>query len=53
MMVVSRCFTKYPLIIKILCSHIHTKRITIQACNSEEDGLFGFDLHSDGGGQRF
>ncbi|KAI8564225.1 hypothetical protein RHMOL_Rhmol03G0165700 [Rhododendron molle] len=22
------------------------------ACNSEEDGLFGFDMHSDGGGQR-
>ncbi|XP_065624869.1 beta-ketoacyl-[acyl-carrier-protein] synthase III, chloroplastic isoform X2 [Quercus suber] len=23
-----------------------------QACDSEEDGLFGFDLHSDGDGQR-
>lgn len=27
--------------------------ITLQGCNSEEDGLFGFDLHSDGNGQRF
>ncbi|GFZ01186.1 3-ketoacyl-acyl carrier protein synthase III [Actinidia rufa] len=24
----------------------------LQVCNSEEDGLFGFDLHSDGDGQR-
>lgn len=24
----------------------------LQACDSEEDGLFGFDLHSDGDGQR-
>lgn len=24
----------------------------MQACDSEEDGLFGFDLHSDGDGQR-
>lgn len=29
------------------------QRITIQACDNEEDGLFGFDLHSDGDGQRF
>ncbi|KAG5557983.1 hypothetical protein RHGRI_008030 [Rhododendron griersonianum] len=27
--------------------------VLVQACNSEEDGLFGFDMHSDGGGQRF
>lgn len=27
--------------------------ITLQACNSEEDGLFGFDLHSNGDGQRY
>ncbi|XP_058207261.1 beta-ketoacyl-[acyl-carrier-protein] synthase III, chloroplastic-like [Rhododendron vialii] len=26
--------------------------VLVQACNSEEDGLFGFDMHSDGGGQR-
>ncbi|XP_052171290.1 beta-ketoacyl-[acyl-carrier-protein] synthase III A, chloroplastic [Diospyros lotus] len=26
--------------------------IVVQACDSEEDGLFGFDLHSDGDGQR-
>ncbi|EXB54472.1 3-oxoacyl-[acyl-carrier-protein] synthase 3 B [Morus notabilis] len=26
--------------------------VLVQACNSEEDGLFGFDLHSDGDGQR-
>ncbi|RZB47400.1 3-oxoacyl-[acyl-carrier-protein] synthase 3 A, chloroplastic [Glycine soja] len=26
--------------------------VLVQACNSEEDGLFGFDLHSDGSGQR-
>ncbi|XP_057976514.1 beta-ketoacyl-[acyl-carrier-protein] synthase III, chloroplastic [Malania oleifera] len=26
--------------------------VLVQACDSEEDGLFGFDLHSDGGGQR-
>ncbi|XP_057511368.1 beta-ketoacyl-[acyl-carrier-protein] synthase III B, chloroplastic-like [Actinidia eriantha] len=26
--------------------------VVVQACNSEEDGLFGFDLHSDGNGQR-
>ncbi|KAK7349100.1 hypothetical protein VNO77_06189 [Canavalia gladiata] len=26
--------------------------VLIQSCNSEEDGLFGFDLHSDGDGQR-
>ncbi|KAE9587872.1 putative beta-ketoacyl-[acyl-carrier-protein] synthase III [Lupinus albus] len=26
--------------------------ILVQACNNEEDGLFGFDLHSDGSGQR-
>ncbi|CAK9171136.1 unnamed protein product [Ilex paraguariensis] len=26
--------------------------VLIQACESEEDGLFGFDLHSDGDGQR-
>lgn len=25
----------------------------MQACDSEEDGLFGFDLHSDGDGQRY
>ncbi|KAJ0857310.1 putative beta-ketoacyl-[acyl-carrier-protein] synthase III [Helianthus annuus] len=24
-----------------------------QACDSEEDSLFGFDLHSDGDGNRF
>lgn len=24
----------------------------LQACDSEEDGLFGFDVHSDGDGQR-
>ncbi|XP_057477418.1 beta-ketoacyl-[acyl-carrier-protein] synthase III A, chloroplastic-like [Actinidia eriantha] len=26
--------------------------VVVQACDSEEDGLFGFDLHSDGDGQR-
>ncbi|KAE9459443.1 hypothetical protein C3L33_08660, partial [Rhododendron williamsianum] len=26
--------------------------VFLQACNSEEDGLFGFDMHSDGGGQK-
>ncbi|KAE9584207.1 putative beta-ketoacyl-[acyl-carrier-protein] synthase III [Lupinus albus] len=26
--------------------------VLVQACNSEEDGLFGFDVHSDGNGQR-
>ncbi|KAF5935714.1 hypothetical protein HYC85_026843 [Camellia sinensis] len=26
--------------------------VVVQACGSEEDGLFGFDLHSDGDGQR-
>ncbi|KAJ7944769.1 3-oxoacyl-[acyl-carrier-protein] synthase [Quillaja saponaria] len=26
--------------------------VVVQACNSEEDGLFGFDVHSDGDGQR-
>ncbi|KAK4481841.1 hypothetical protein RD792_012752 [Penstemon davidsonii] len=26
--------------------------VLVQACDSEEDGLFAFDLHSDGGGQR-
>lgn len=26
--------------------------VLVQACDSEEDGLFGFDLHSDGEGQR-
>ncbi|KAI4331780.1 hypothetical protein L6164_016735 [Bauhinia variegata] len=26
--------------------------VLVQACNTEEDGLFGFDLHSDGEGQR-
>ncbi|PON92966.1 3-oxoacyl-[acyl-carrier-protein] synthase [Trema orientale] len=26
--------------------------VLVQACDSEEDGLFGFDLHSDGDGQR-
>ncbi|KAL6979717.1 Beta-ketoacyl-[acyl-carrier-protein] synthase III A, chloroplastic [Sarracenia purpurea var. burkii] len=26
--------------------------VVVQACASEEDGLFGFDLHSDGDGQR-
>ncbi|OIW15701.1 hypothetical protein TanjilG_04236 [Lupinus angustifolius] len=26
--------------------------VLVQACNSDEDGLFGFDLHSDGNGQR-
>ncbi|XP_061373108.1 beta-ketoacyl-[acyl-carrier-protein] synthase III A, chloroplastic [Gastrolobium bilobum] len=26
--------------------------VLVQACNSEEDGLFAFDLHSDGSGQR-
>lgn len=25
----------------------------LQACDMEEDGLFGFDLHSDGDGNRF
>ncbi|KAE9584194.1 putative beta-ketoacyl-[acyl-carrier-protein] synthase III [Lupinus albus] len=25
--------------------------VLVQACNSEEDGLFGFDVHSDGNGQ--
>ena len=24
-----------------------------QACDSDDDGLFGFDVHSDGDGQRF
>ncbi|KAK4583709.1 hypothetical protein RGQ29_021722 [Quercus rubra] len=27
--------------------------VLVQACDSEEDGLFGFDLHSDGEGQRY
>ncbi|GFZ06980.1 3-ketoacyl-acyl carrier protein synthase III [Actinidia rufa] len=27
--------------------------VVVQACDSEDDGLFGFDLHSDGDGQRF
>ncbi|KAH7853472.1 hypothetical protein Vadar_002847 [Vaccinium darrowii] len=26
--------------------------VILQACNSEDDGLFGFDMHSDGDGQR-
>uniref|UniRef100_M4QSR7 beta-ketoacyl-[acyl-carrier-protein] synthase III n=1 Tax=Camellia chekiangoleosa TaxID=450940 RepID=M4QSR7_9ERIC len=26
--------------------------VVVQACDSEEDGLLGFDLHSDGDGQR-
>ncbi|KAF3448378.1 hypothetical protein FNV43_RR09091 [Rhamnella rubrinervis] len=26
--------------------------VLVQACDSEEDGLYGFDLHSDGEGQR-
>uniref|UniRef100_A0A5B6ZKJ2 beta-ketoacyl-[acyl-carrier-protein] synthase III n=2 Tax=Davidia involucrata TaxID=16924 RepID=A0A5B6ZKJ2_DAVIN len=26
--------------------------VLVQACDSDEDGLFGFDLHSDGDGQR-
>ncbi|KAG6579425.1 3-oxoacyl-[acyl-carrier-protein] synthase 3 B, chloroplastic, partial [Cucurbita argyrosperma subsp. sororia] len=26
--------------------------VLVQACDTEEDGLFGFDLHSDGDGQR-
>ncbi|KAL0428320.1 UNVERIFIED_CONTAM: 3-oxoacyl-[acyl-carrier-protein] synthase 3 A, chloroplastic [Sesamum latifolium] len=26
--------------------------VLVQACNSEEDGLFAFDMHSDGEGQR-
>ncbi|KAK3038451.1 hypothetical protein RJ639_029749 [Escallonia herrerae] len=26
--------------------------VLVQACDTEEDGLFGFDLHSDGEGQR-
>ncbi|KAK7374046.1 hypothetical protein VNO80_07470 [Phaseolus coccineus] len=26
--------------------------VLVQGCNSEEDGLLGFDLHSDGNGQR-
>ncbi|XP_058780407.1 beta-ketoacyl-[acyl-carrier-protein] synthase III A, chloroplastic-like isoform X1 [Vicia villosa] len=26
--------------------------VVVQACNSEEDGLFGFDVHSDGNGIR-
>ncbi|CAJ2661461.1 3-oxoacyl-(acyl-carrier-protein) synthase chloroplastic-like [Trifolium pratense] len=26
--------------------------VVVQACNSEEDGLFGFDVHSDGSGLR-
>ncbi|GMN32678.1 hypothetical protein TIFTF001_003792 [Ficus carica] len=26
--------------------------VVVQACENEEDGLFGFDLHSDGDGQR-
>ncbi|XP_004486610.1 beta-ketoacyl-[acyl-carrier-protein] synthase III, chloroplastic-like [Cicer arietinum] len=26
--------------------------VLVQACDSEEDGFFGFDLHSDGSGQR-
>ncbi|KAI7741196.1 hypothetical protein M8C21_007745 [Ambrosia artemisiifolia] len=26
--------------------------VLVQACDSEEDGLFGFDLHSDGDGNR-
>ncbi|XP_016176350.1 3-oxoacyl-[acyl-carrier-protein] synthase III, chloroplastic [Arachis ipaensis] len=26
--------------------------VLVQACDTEEDGLFGFDLHSDGSGQR-
>ncbi|XAR70434.1 Beta-ketoacyl-[acyl-carrier-protein] synthase III [Bertholletia excelsa] len=27
--------------------------VVVKACDSEEDGLFGFDLHSDGEGQRY
>lgn len=26
---------------------------SLQACDSEEDGLFAFDMHSDGSGQRY
>lgn len=25
----------------------------LQACDSDEDGLFSFDMHSDGEGQRY
>lgn len=28
-------------------------RLTFQACNSEEDGLFSFDVNSDGSGHRY
>lgn len=27
--------------------------IFLQSCESEEDGLFAFDMHSDGEGQRY
>ncbi|GAB2293269.1 hypothetical protein Dimus_027474 [Dionaea muscipula] len=27
--------------------------VVVQACESEEDGLFGLDLHSDGEGRRY
>ncbi|KAI3713330.1 hypothetical protein L1987_71907 [Smallanthus sonchifolius] len=27
--------------------------ILVQACDSEEDGLFGFDMHTDGSGSRY
>jgi hypothetical protein len=27
--------------------------MTLQACNSEEDGLFAFDVHSDGSGLKY
>lgn len=25
----------------------------MKACDGEEDGIFGFDMHSDGDGQRY
>lgn len=34
----------------LLCTY---SNVIPQACDSEEDGLFAFDLHSDGDGQRY
>lgn len=33
--------------------YVESNFILFQACDSEDDGLFGFDLHSDGDGQRY
>ncbi|KAG6536305.1 hypothetical protein ZIOFF_001358 [Zingiber officinale] len=42
----------FPYVKMVSCDIIDERKILTSACSSDEDGLLGFDVHSDGHGQR-